>query len=482
MSNLLALRPANEDTTPKHLQEKGLRFACTEVGNSERFISQHGDRLRFIPETGHWIGWDPSGWSTLHTAEVWDFAKQTIRTIYDEAGDCKNTQGKHEALRWAWQSEREHQLRAMISLAGKDTRLAVSITDFDTDPLKVNCKNGIADLRTGELVKHSPDHLLLKQANVHYDAKAECPLWLSFLTSVFQEDQERISYMQRALGYSITGLTKEEVFFIAYGLGANGKTTLFETVLDIVGDHGISTEFDTFLNTDKTDVRNKEAIGRLKGRRYAIASETDSSKRLNEALLKKLTGQDTLIGGQLQKPVFSFQPTHKIWLLANHLPTVKDASHGFWRRVVVMPFNVRFEGQARDLNLREKLLRERDGIFAWLVEGAREYLKHGLGQVPKVCQAAVEEYKQDNDTLATFMRESTAVAKGHTIGARSLYDTYKRWAEKAGEYPRSEKSLALGLKERGYLKKDTNKGAVYLDLRLVTELPVDLANPDCYHQ
>jgi putative DNA primase/helicase len=221
----------------------------------------------------------------------------------------------------------------------------VSVASFDCDDDTINCRNGIVDLRTSELQAHAPDQMVMKRANATYVAKAECPLWHHFLTEVFQGDEDLIAFMHRVLGYSLTGRIDEHCLFIAYGLGSNGKTTLFETVLEIVGDYGRTTEFSNFLASDKQDTRKMEAVGLLRGVRMAIASETDSTKKWHESLVKKLTGGDTLIGTKMYGDSYEFTPTHKLWFQANHLPTVRDASHGFWRRINVIPFNARFEAR-----------------------------------------------------------------------------------------------------------------------------------------
>ncbi len=386
----------------EHLTEKGLKYACTDIGNSDRFIAMHGHALRFVPEerkARQWLAYDGTRWSPDH-ANPMKRAKETAREIWDEAKDAPS-HAKHELANWARKSEFEHRLRPMLALASAN--MGVSITLFDTEPNKINCLNGIVDLKTGELITHSPDQFVTKRADARYVPGAPCPLWCTFIEQVFLSDYELIEYVKRALGYSLCGLTSEHAMFIAYGLGSNGKTTLFETILDILGDYGTTTEFGTFLNTDKRDVRVQEAVGKLKGTQFTVASETDNTRKWNEALVKKLTGGDTLTGAKLHGDSFEFRPSHKLWFQANHLPGFKDASHGFLRRVRVIPFKAKFSGSAIDPKLREKLLAEREGIFAWLVEGALSYFRDGLGDIPGAVKEATEEYIGDNDVLGRFI-------------------------------------------------------------------------------
>jgi len=462
--------PADEtDMEEQHLKEKGLSIACTDLGNSRRFIAQHGHELRYLWEERKWVEWDGSRWRSNGNGNPYKRAEKTVKHIYDEAKDCKHTQGQRELTSWALKSQFKARIDPMLALAAQS--LSVSVTDFDNDPDVINCINGIIDLKTGTLTKHSPDQLVMKRAEAEYDERATCPRWQAFLRQVFQGDEELVAYMQRAFGYSITGHTNEHCLFIAYGLGSNGKTTLFETVLAILGDYGRVTEFSTFLNTDKSDARKQEAVGRLRGTRLAIASETESTKSWKEAIVKKLTGGDTLTGAKLFGSSYEFQPTHTLWFQANHLPGVKDASHGFWRRVRVIPFRAKFEGAEIDTGLRARLLEERDGIFAWLVQGAQQYYASGLGKMPKACEEATAEYRTSNDVLGRFIADRLEPMLGATIGVQATYDQYLSWCfdEKEATIPLN--FFSKGMEERGISKKHTNKGNVFVNLRLASKAP-----------
>ena len=459
--------------TEQYLKEKGLEQSCTELGNSERFIAMHGHRLKYLAETGTWLVWDGTRW-TPNEALIHECATRTVKSIYDEARDCKNTQGRYELSKWAVRSETKYQIKAMTDLAARHKDVNVSVTQFDNDPTKVNCLNGIVDLKTGELVTHTPDHLLLKQAPVHYKRNAECHRFLGFMDEIFLEDQELLDYVHCALGYSLTGLTTEHCFFLLYGLGANGKTTLCETIMGILGDYARPMDFATLLNTDKTDVRVQEAVGRLKGIRFAVASETESSKRFSESLVKRLTGDDTLIGTKLHRGSFEFTQTHKLWLQVNHLPGVKDASHGFWRRVRVVPFERRFEASAIDPALKSKLIAEQEGIFAWLVQGAMQYLKQGrLPAIPQAVDKANERYRQDNDVLSRFIAECMEKKYGESLGVLETYSAYREWCFKQEETPGPIKFFAQNMEERGIKKKETKSKNVFEHYTFKKDTPAD---------
>ena len=379
-------------------------FACTDLGNGDRFVNMHGGTVRYIEKTGTWLLWIGSRWKPVHYGAIFKLAKKTVKRIYAEARDAP--QGNHRDLaRWAVSSENEGRIRAMISVASKSDPISADVEDFDRDKRKVNCLNGIVDLETGELTGHKPRQLVIKQARVEYKPDATCPRFDRFLNEVFLEDKQLIEYVLRMLGYALTGETVEQKVFIWYGIGANGKTTLSETLLTILGGYAKPTELDMLLSGDRSQVRLLESVGKLKGIRLAIASETDSTRKFAENMVKRLSGEETLTGAVLTKGQFDFIPTHKIMVLVNHLPGVKDGSHSIWRRLVPIPFQRKFTGAEIDPYLKETLLNEKEGIFATLVKAAGRYLKFGLGTEPRCISELSDEYRENNDVLGRFIKE-----------------------------------------------------------------------------
>lgn len=449
-----------------HLDELGIEFDVTDMGNADRFQANFKNGFKFVPEENQWIVFDGRHWTHKNAASaVHNLGEEAMKRIYNEARDCKSKQGQFLLTTHARRSQNKAKIDPMIGLLKH--RYSVSITDFDNDPELINCRNGVLNLKTGELIAHSEEQLFIKLADVDYKPQAKCPQWEQFLGDIFLGDKELIQYVQRAIGYALTGHTKEHKLFLMYGLGSNGKTTLIETVLTLLGDYGRTSEFSNFLDTDKSDVRAKEAVGMLKGIRFATASETGSTKKWNEALIKKITGGDTLIGAGLHKASFEFSPTHKLFFQANHLPGVKDASHGFWRRMVVIPFRKKFEGSADTKGLRSILLdTEREGIFAWLCEGARLYLTHGLGAMPEACKEATDSYRAEMDILGRFIAECLEDAPGQTIVFRDLYEEYEKWCTSRKEEPTPARFFSDAMSERGIFHKHNNKGTVFLNMRL----------------
>jgi putative DNA primase/helicase len=455
-------------------EELGLDYECSEVGNMHRFIDQNVDRIRYIPEQKKWAVWDDTRWCLSSHSQVYQYALDTAKSIYNEARDCRNEEGRTRLTKWVLSCQNDRKIQSMINMASKIPEMQTKQNEFDAYPHLINCKNGIVDLRTSELIGRSSEDRVMKRVSVNYTRHAKCPTFINFLHQIFNGDKGLISWIQRALGYTLTGLTTEQVLFIAHGRGANGKSTLFETVLDILGDYGRSAEFETFLASDKSNTRVLEGLGKLRGMRFALASETDSTRRFSESVIKKVTGGDTLTGGALYCSAFQFQPQFKLWLLANHLPAVSDASHGFWRRVKIIPFARKFTANEIDQNMRSKLMNEAEGIFAWCVRGARNWHQlneqsggtSGLGKCHAIDEA-VEDYRHDQDTLSEFFSATLDNSTDGSIPAGDLYSEYHAWA-KSSDQDQVCSQIAFGKKmaERGIAKTRTKKGIVYTGIRL----------------
>jgi len=366
---------------------------------------------------------------------------------------------------WVRASGSHGHLRDMVRLAESDPRVVVLPEDLDSNPWLLAVQNGTVDLRTGELRDPEPADLITKLAPVNYepglDPATACPLWLRFLDTVFNSDQELIKYVQRAVGYSLTGSTREEVFFLLWGSGANGKTTFLETLHALLGEYGKQSDFTTFLNTGKSPgVRND--IARLRGARFVSAVETDSNTKLAAATLKQITGGDTVVARFLYGEHFEFKPELKLWLAVNHKPDNPDTSEGMWRRLRLIPFTVAIPDSERDKDLKEKLKNELPGILAWAVQGCLTWQQYGLHE-PDSIQAATNEYRAEQDTLSQFLESCCEVEHSNTyrgVQSTDLYERYKAWCSRNGEFALSQKALAPLLKERGFTTKRI-RGYVY---------------------
>ena len=459
---LAALETSN---VPREQSDKGITYSCTDVGNSERFVAQHGHKVRHI--AGHregWLVWDGTRWKN-NPSKALNLAKATTKAIHREAEKCKTKAGEHELSKWARQSQFGGRISEMLRLAKSD--LTVHVDEFDGDEYKINCKNGYLDLRTGKLAEHSPDMLLMKRVNASYDPDARCPLWGDFIDAVCLGDKELTDWMQRLCGYLMTGSVAQQQFYIMYGEGGNGKGTLNEVLMHVLGDYAAPTQSEIFLASNTSSTRALEIVGRLKGIRFATASEVGAASRWSEETVKQLTGEDTITGASMYSPRFDFTPTAKIVFQINHLPMFRDASYGFKRRMCVIPFKAKFEGGNKDLDLKPKLKKERDGIFNWLVEGARRYLEQGLNDVPAVIKEATEQYIEDNDTLSPFIRAELVKEVGARVYVGDAYLKYVDWCRRNDTEATTKDLFVKRMEERGIFRgKKDMKGMPFIGYKL----------------
>ena len=460
----------------EEIQNETKEYPCTDTGNMERFVDQHQGYLRSLGTIKTWLVWDGTKWKPSDYAEVFKFALETVQSIKTEIEQAAGLTDAQNLKKWSVASESNSKTMAMLDMAAKHPSLVAKASSFDTQKMKLNCLNGIVDLKTGQLNQRTSDDLHTKVIGTNFNPKAKCPNFDKFIKEVFGSDGELISWIQRAFGYSLTGSVQEQVLFICYGTGANGKSTLLETISKILSDYSTNADFEMFLSNQKSDVRVMEAVGELKGIRLALASEVDASKRFNESLVKRLTGGDTLRGTRLHMGAFQFEPQHKLWFLCNHIPFARDGSHGFWRRIMVIPFAQQFQGASLDSSLPDKLWAEREGILAWMIRGAVAWAKElqktnattGLGPCKAIDQS-IEEYRYDNDLSARFIEDCLVRDNDFgSIGARELYFAYQRWwSDNSDEDTPSEGIFSRRMEERGLKKTRTKAGVVYKGVKLI---------------
>ena len=465
-------------STTKSNNDNQNNYDYTDMENMKRFVNQHKDTLKSTGSSRSWFVWDGMRWR-YEADDVTAIQRGfiTIESIDKEASATLDGLKRQELLKWSKSSQSKSRILSMISMASKHKDMIVSMADFDKELHVINCLNGVVDLTNRNLQARSSHRLISKLAKASHNPRAKAPVFIRFINQIFGNDIELIRWAQRMVGYFLTGSVLEQKLFLAYGTGANGKSTFFEIIKLILGDYSKTADFETFLSKQKSGVRELEAVGELKGIRFALASETDSHVRFSEAIIKRLTGGDTLRGTKLMKSAFEFKPEFKLCFLTNHLPYAKDGSFGFWRRIKVVPFNQRFSGSKVDSTLYDQLLKEKEGIFKWCVDGAYHWYrelkksggKTGLGPC-KAIDDATEEYKSENDVLSHFIKECIETKPGSKVYARVLYDKYKLWNEtNSGDdftNPISEVFFSKRMEERGLKKTRGQNNKVYVDIKL----------------
>jgi putative DNA primase/helicase len=324
---------------------------------------------------------------------------------------------------------------------------------FDRDPLKLNLANGIYDLNAKKLLEHSHEHLCLKQAPVTFDKDAPAPHWDEFLNTIFGGDQELIHFVKQAVGFSLSGLCDLQALIFCYGSGANGKSTFFGVLRELLGDYYQGIQVETFLSKAFQSSSEPYELARVKGARMVVSDEVPEGRKLNESLVKNLTGGDQIHARNPYEKPFSFNPTHTLWMFGNHKPVISGMDHGIWRRIYLIPFTVTIsEEQKRPQEeLMKEFKGELSGILNWALEGWSDYRRNGL-QIPAAVKNATSEYKSESDTMAAFISEKcvkNTVAKVHTT---KLFQSFKEWAKENNEYEqiRSSRAMIALLRDRGF--------------------------------
>ncbi len=435
----------------------------TDVGNARRLVAMHGQDVRYCPPLGKWLVWDGKRWAVDETGGIVRRAKVTVTAMYKEAARIMDSNDRKELAKHAARSESEARINAMISLAMSEPNIPVTPDQLDRNPWILAVQNGTVDLRTGQLLSPRREDLITKLAPVEYDAEARCPTWERFLKEIMEGDQELVRFLQKAIGYSLTGSTSEQCLFILYGTGANGKSTLLSTLRSLLGDYARQTPTDTLLVKRGNTIPND--IARLRGARLVSAVEAEDGRRLAEALVKQLTGGDTITARFLHREFFEFETTFKIFLAVNHKPIIQGTDYAIWRRIRLIPFNVAIPEQEQDKGLPEKLRKELPGILRWAVEGCIGWQKEGL-DVPAAVKRATATYREEMDVIASFIKEWCVVNEEERETAANLYEAYVKWCEEAGEQPLSKSQFGVRLTEKGFKRKRSKRERYYLGIAL----------------
>jgi putative DNA primase/helicase len=440
------------------------RLHLTDLGNAQRLIARHGGDLRYCFPWDRWLVWDGRRFKPDSTGEVERRTHDTALSIYEEAMQETDPKAQRRLERHAKASEAAGKLVAMLRVARSLAGVAVSPSDLDADGFLLNARNGTIDLRTGELRDHDRADLLTKFIEIDYDPTAVCPVFDAFLANVMAGRTRMVEFLQRAIGYSLTASTIEQVIFILHGSGANGKTTLIETVLALLGEYGKSSDSSLLLTKMSDGVRND--VARLAGARFVSTSETEAGRRLAETLVKQLVGGDTITARFLFREFFEFPSTFKIWLATNHKPNVKGTDHAIWRRIKLVPFEVTITAEQMDKELPAKLRAELPGILAWAVRGCLEWQQKGLG-VPEEVTAATAEYRENQDFFGAFIQDRCIIDPQAETPSKELQLAYDSWCEENGyKKEANPRVLWTQLTDRGFKEHRDNRTRYRIGIRL----------------
>lgn len=440
-------------------------FGGNDSENAKIFVNDRFKWVRFVPEwacwilrdakTNTWIKDDGEGTQILWLAQRWAASKHA-QALSLEANSEEETKKKSLILKWTNSLGNSDRLSSMLRMARGNPKIAAPVAQIDCDPWLIGTLSGVLDLRTRAIVEPE-DCFVTRCVNVPFDTEATCPRWEQFLSEIMEGNEEMVGYLRRALGYSLAGVQNEKVMFFLYGGGDNGKSLFVNTAYRIFGaGTGYAVKFGKRLLAEgRVKEPPYQEIAELHGKRFALGSEVAEDERLNEDVVKDITGGDPLTGRRLYEHPFTFDPQCTVWLYGNHKPIVRGADTAIWKRLRCIPFNRHFTNEEQDRDLGNKLAAEAVGIFRWMVEACAEWQREGLGS-PEEVRATVEEYRADSDEMGMFMEEVLEITgdeKGDRVSYLDIYEQFRQWNEaQGGRHTPTRVKFVRKLKER--LKKE----------------------------
>lgn len=430
------LRVANEPPAPRTER-------YTDAGNARRLVTAWGHLVRYVGPWNSWLIWDGARWKRDTRGHIYELAKKVASDLWHEDAEDRKL-----LVKWALQSEHASRIRAMVDLARSDPKVAIDPHQLDADPWKLNVRNGTIDLRTGERRGHDQRDLITKLVDLDHEIGATAPRFEAFLRQVLPDPDVR-EFVQRWFGYCLTGAVTEHKILFAFGAGANGKSTLLNTVTKVLGDYARPAAPDLLMR--RRDDPHPTGLADLQGARLVLAAETGEGRRLDEALVKRLTGGDRVKARQLYADFFEFQPTHKFVVATNHRPEIAGTDHGIWRRIRLVPFDVVIADEDQDQELEEKLGWEAAGVLNWLLDGCLHWRTGGLTE-PTAIVAATADYRNAMDVIGDFISDCCVLADGIQAKSSDLFKRYEQWCEVMAERPISARKFSDRLTERGLTK------------------------------
>ena len=449
-------------------------YSFDDTGNAERLVDTFGKQIRYSYVNKSWLYYDGRKWCFDVTGAIHRMADEIVETMRDDEDyfvqNAPESWGDTEAVEKNFMKH----LKQSRSNRGKENMIKesqhhVPITPdhLDTHKTLLCMPNGIINLKNGELQPHDRQKFITKITHCEYTDKIDHPLWDSFLESTFGGDRDLIHYIQKAVGYSLTGSTQEQCAFFCYGTGRNGKSTFLETISDALGDYATNIQPETIMVKPGTSGPTSD-IARLKGARFVNCAEPNEGVRLNEGLIKQLTGGDKVTASRKFENEFEFYPEFKLWMSTNHKPVIRGTDVGIWRRICLIPFTVCIPEEKIDKNLKFKLQRELSGILKWAVDGCLLWQREGLEQ-PEAVKQATAEYRSEMDVISAFIADCCVVTNDlRRERAKDMFSAYAKWAKENNEFEMKSTKFGREMANRFNKIHDMN-GTAYVGVQLNSE-------------
>lgn len=431
--------------------ESVVSLAYTDEGMLNRFCELHEKDFAYVHEWGEWLAWDGRKWDSTNGEAL--FVESLLRTSHEfQRQEINDALDPDKCEKFFARYCSSTAIKSLLFLAQRDMRFRRSSAQFDANKMMLNCANGTLDLRTGILQDFDRGHLLTQQIGIKFDPFAESVIWESFLEKVIPDEDAR-NYVQRAAGYSLTGLTSEQCMFILYGGGSNGKSTFVEALEYVLSAYHTKAAMETFTSTEAIALAD---LARMRNSRFVTVSESDEATRLSEGLIKTVTGDKAITAKALYHAPFTFEPLFKVWFCVNHRPIIRGTDDGIWRRPRFIPFETKIPDHQKDRNLGHKLRAEAPAILNWMVKGCLLWQQQGL-DAPDQIKNATEGYRQEMDTLGRWIEERCDTDESFSQNSTELYTDYAEWAKKLGEHAITNTAFGRRLGDRGFSVVKNNR-------------------------
>ncbi|MBT2600904.1 MULTISPECIES: phage/plasmid primase, P4 family [unclassified Oceanobacillus] len=442
-------------------------YSYDDTGNAERFTNLYKDSVRYSYIRKNWYYYNDKTWQLDQEGKVKSLVDEILIRMKQEpvfvADDVDEEEARKNLTKHIKYSRGSNGKTNML----KESQhlLPIQPDEFDKDKHLFNVQNGYLDLETGKLHDHDRSKLFTKISSIEFTDKIDCPLWVDFLHQIFDGDQQLIDYLQRAVGYSLSGSTEEQMMFILYGNGRNGKSVFLDIITEMMGNYTTNIQPQTIMVKPQAGTANSD-IARLQGARLVTTTEPNDGMRFDEGLVKQITGGDKVTARFLYGDEFDYYPEFKLWMATNHKPIIRGTDDGIWRRMAIIPFTVQIPENKVDKQLKYKLRRELKAILNWAVEGYQEWKRIGLSE-PQTIKDQRKEYRTEMDAVELFIDECCYRKTGEREKANDLYKVYRDWAKNNGQYMMN--STKFGKEMGNKFQKIRSNGSYYVGLQLRPE-------------
>ncbi len=446
-------------------------YTLDDTGNAYRFRDAYYQDIKYDHINQIWMIWTGQRWCEDQTGEIKRKADDLLERLWKEAGPGEDKDGNEVLMKHIRRTRSSKAKKAMIEETQHLPGIPILPNELDRYKDALNVRNGVVDLRTGQLRPHDRRLKMSLLADVKYTEGAQCPNWIKFLDEITLWDKDLQLYIQRMIGYFLTGSTAEQCLFFLYGTGSNGKSTFVNVVSSLFGDYTKNAQSETIMRVDRGNSSSARSdIARLKSVRLVTTSEPSGGCVLDEAMVKTMTGEDVITARRLYREEFQFRPEFKIMMATNVKPIIKHSDHGIWRRIRLLPFEAQIPDNQKDVHLIDKLLAEKEGVFQWALQGAMDWYQHGMPGCKKIDDAD-KEYRIEMDRMKQFVEDCIVSAAGCTIPSGKLYAVYRAWCSERGErYPMSQSKFSVELQDNyQFYKRKTARFNEFVDISLTEE-------------